>query len=500
VGAVALLTYLLHGFRGELTRDLGIYSYAGQQVAEGVPPYLGVLNRAGPLAHAIPGVGVGLARVVGLDDVVTMRVLFLLLATLTVCVVYLLARDLFRSRSAGLVAAGVFLTFHGFIHYATNGPREKTPMTLFIASALWAATHRRWFTAGVFVSLATLCLQIGFFATFTACVAAAVLLGSGERLRALTRLLAGGAVPVAVGAVWFALAGSLRESVDAFLLINLRYTEPDPPGQYVDLLWQDALEAYGLSIWLLIGGVLALLVRALTALRPETRRTDPSVLGLAALGVGAVAGMLWNLRDYDAWPDLFPLLPFAAVGLAGLVPLVSRRTSARVGRVVVAATVLVTVGIAAQWSLSTRADTLERQREAVAAVTGLLPDDATIASVEAPQPLVLTRRANWSRYQMFRGGLEDYVDDTWPGGLAGFARDLLAEEPDLVAVGATTYRPWREALEVSYVCVGSAPGWLWYAPADLDGADLDALRAAARGTDDGTCPPPAAQTTPAPPG
>ena len=36
-------------------------------------------------------------------------------------------------------------------------------MTLFIAVALWAVAKRRWFTAGLFVSLATLCLQIAFF-------------------------------------------------------------------------------------------------------------------------------------------------------------------------------------------------------------------------------------------------------------------------------------------------------------------------------------------------
>ena len=62
-GAVAVVVYTLHGFHGALTRDLGIYAYAGQQVADGVPPYLGVLNRAGPLAHVLPGVGALVARV-----------------------------------------------------------------------------------------------------------------------------------------------------------------------------------------------------------------------------------------------------------------------------------------------------------------------------------------------------------------------------------------------------------------------------------------------------
>ena len=54
----SLVVFALHGTEGMLSRDLGIYAYAGQQVADGVPPYVGVLNRAGPLAHVLPGVGV----------------------------------------------------------------------------------------------------------------------------------------------------------------------------------------------------------------------------------------------------------------------------------------------------------------------------------------------------------------------------------------------------------------------------------------------------------
>ena len=74
VAGVSLVVYVLHGFHGMLTRDLSIYSYAGQQVADGVPPYLGVLNRAGPLAHVLPGVGALVARRGGLDDGSTMLV------------------------------------------------------------------------------------------------------------------------------------------------------------------------------------------------------------------------------------------------------------------------------------------------------------------------------------------------------------------------------------------------------------------------------------------
>ena len=150
----------------------------------------------------------------------TLRLLFLALATLCVCAVYTLGRDVFTSRLAGLVTASAFLTFFGFIEYASNGPREKTPMTLFIALALWAVARRRWFTAGLFVSLATLCLQIAFFSSFAAVVAGALFLAHGERLKSLVRVALGGAVPVAILGIWFALAGSLRESLDAFVPIN----------------------------------------------------------------------------------------------------------------------------------------------------------------------------------------------------------------------------------------------------------------------------------------
>jgi hypothetical protein len=490
VGAVALVTYALHGLHGYLSRDLGLYAYAGQQVAEGVPPYVGVLNRAGPLAHALPGVGALLARITGLDDVVTMRALFLVLATLTVCVVYLLARALFASRLAGLVGAATFLTFQGFIHYATSGPREKTPMTLFVACALWAVAARRWFTAGVFVSLATLCLQIGFFAPFAATVAGALLLASGERVRALGRVALGGCVPPAVLAVWFAATGSLGVAVDAFLVINLRYTEADPPSRDLALLWQDAQDAYGPSLWLLVGGLAALLARALTALRPSVRRDDPSVLVLAAFAVGALSGMLWNLRDYDAWPDLFPLLPFAAVGVAGLVPLAERHLALSVVTGVVTVGVVSAVAVAGHWSWTTRDDDLVRQRAAVAEVLRQLPPGAEVASLEAPQPLVLTQRANWSRHQMLRGGLEDQLEDTWPGGREGFVRDLLAERPELIAVGAITWAPWRAGIETAYTCIGTGPGWYWYAPSSLPADQRADLERAAASWSSVPCRPP----------
>ena len=479
VAGVSLVVYVLHGFQGMLTRDLGIYAYAGQQVADGVPPYLGVLNRAGPLAHVLPGVGALVARLGGLDDVITMRVLFMLMATAAVCVSYLLGRDLFRSRGAGLVTASAMLAVHGFIQYASNGPREKTPMTLFVIGALWAVTHRRWFTAGVLTSLATLCLQTAFFSTFTAVAVGALLLATGGRIRALARIAVGGLVPVAVLGAWFALAGSLGAAWDGFYAINRRYTVPNPLDAERELVWDDLQLAYGVTVWLVLAGTLLLPLVSLAAVSRRARAAEPGLAVLPAMTAGLVAGLAWILQEYDAWADLFPVLPFAAVGLgAGFAVathgLARRRRDAVAGVLAAAAVVM-----ALAYSLSTRDDSLQDQREATDAVLATLPADATITSIEAPQPLVLTGRTNPTRYQMFRSGLQDYMEDTWPGGLDGFKRDLVADGPDLVAVGETVSRRWRASIQPDYVYVGSAPLWDWYARASLGDETIAELRAAA---------------------
>ena len=502
VAVVAFVVYLLHGLEGYLTRDLGLYTYAGQQVADGVAPYLGVLNRAGPFAHVFPGVGVWVARLGGLDEITTIRALFLLLATACTTAVYVLGRDLFvrdlvTRRLTGAVGAAVFLGLHGFIEYASNGPREKTPMTLFVTLALWAVVRRRWTTAGIFVSLATLCLQIAFFPAIAATVTGALLLAVPGRLRALLRIALGGAVPVTVLAVWFALAGSLRESVDAFFLINLRYTTPDPPLEDLDRVREDALIAYGdVWVWLLLGGATLLTVAALLCAVPAVRRREPGIVVMPALAAGLALGLWWSSRDYDSWADLFPLLPFAVVGIASMVPLLAEALPPRALRVLALVATVASVVSSAYWSVTTRDPSLEVQRRAVDAIFDELPGDATVTSVEAPQPLVLIGGTNPTRHQMFRSGLQDYVDDTWPGGLDGFARDLVDQRPTLVSVGDRTFDYWRDAISPAYVCVGTGPGWSWWADGSLDETTITALRGVTGYTSPEDCARYAAATSP----
>ena len=480
VGAVALLTYALHGIHGQLTRDLGIYSYAGERFAHGVPPYVAVVNRAGPLAHILPGIGAIFARLAGLDSLLTMRVLFMLFAVASVGAMFVLAKDLFRSRTAGLVAAAAMLSFHGFIQYASNGPREKTPMTLFLICTLWAVTRRRWFTAGLFVSLATLCLQISFFPAVVAALLGALTLIPRARWQAVGKVLLGGAIPPALYLVYAAVVGAVAETVTGFLLLNMSYTPADSmsPSRFHEL-WVGMHLAYGSSIWVLVAGLVALLALAPLAFVGPFRAAHPWAPEVAVFAVAAVAAAAWTWHDYDAWPDLFPLLPFAALGVGALFALLPRRLPAAARTVTAAVLCVAMLATAVGYSVTARNDELRVQQRSVDAVLGQLPPGTRVLSIEAPQPLVLANKINPTRYQMVTNGMWDYIDHVWPGGLFGYRWWIRKSGPPLVALSEGASTTWQTTLNKDYELVGGAPQFWWYARRDLGADTLNRLREAA---------------------
>jgi hypothetical protein len=132
--------------------------------------------------------------------------------------------------------------------------------------------------------------------------------------------------------------------------------------------------------------------------------------------------------------------------------------------------------LALVFSVTQRSHVLVDQRNAVTAALAQLPADATIVTMNAPQPLVLSGKRNPTRFMMFTGGLDQYMDDTWPGGLRQFGRELDHGKPTLVAMGVPS-RVWlKHAVKANYVRVGKAPGWVWFARKSLGEAELRRLR------------------------
>jgi len=480
LAAMGTVVFLLHGYGGILTRDLALYAYGGQQFAEGVPPFVAVLNRAGPLAHMVPGVGTWVGRLLGADsgadDLMAMRVLMTVLSAIAVWVVYLLTRDAFGSRVAGVAAATSLLAFQGFVTYATGGPREKTTMMLLMALALWAVVHRRWGWAGVAVALATLTWQPVFFGGAGAAAAGALLVrGRRGTLVALVRFAVGGLVTLLVFVVYYVLVDALQEFWDAFYGINSTYTQQASLLRYLAYDPTEIFDGFGWSLWLILLGLGAMIALGAVRLR-RADRDDPHDVAVVALGGGTLVSLLWSFNVFNGWADAVFVLPLAAAGLGGLVHHVAGRVPTRAVAVATAYAVVATVAAGAN-AWATRDERLGPMTDVNEQVVDIVGPDATYMSIGAPQPLVFGRERNWIYHQMFIGGLYEYVDDTWPGGLDGLADDMRAERPTIVTVDHLEWYEFAQpVLEEDYVELGTTYLMTWYADASLPREELDRLR------------------------
>ncbi|MGZ5404212.1 MAG: hypothetical protein ACXWDL_06150 [Nocardioides sp.] len=475
---VGIGIFLLHGFGGLLTRDLALYAYGGQQFAEGVPPYVAVLNRAGPLAHMVPGFGAMIARAIGTDDLLTMRALMMVLSAVAVWLTYLLGRDAFRSRVAGITSAVTLLTFQGFVTYATGGPREKTTMLLLVVCALLAVVHRRWAWAGAAVALATLTWQPAFFAATTA-VVAAVLVGlpRWHKLRGLLAFGLGGVLVSGAMLAYFWWVDELQAFFDGFLLLNATSTEQTGLTEYLDMAPAAMAEGFGWSLWLLLAGLLAtvgLAVRAWIA-GDRTEAADAGVIGMGAATLGA---LIWSLGVFNGWADAVFVLPLAAVGVGGLVHTVASLIEPRRATAIVAAYAVVALVATGIDTWSTRPDDLGPMRAETEAVLAAAGPDATLLSVGAPQPLVFGQLRNPLRHQMFIDGLSEYLDETWPGGLDAMAAVVRRDTPTFITMDHPTWYGWvRPVILEHYRKIGTTLDFTWYVERSVGEAEITRLTA-----------------------
>jgi hypothetical protein len=464
VGIVALLVYGLHGYDGILNRDLGVFTYGGEQVARGVPPYVGIFNSVGPLADAVPGLAIWLGHFVDADPILSARLLFTVLSALCCALLCVLARDALGSRAAGFIAPAVFLTFEDFLHLASDGPREKTTMLVFLLACLILLGRRRWALAGACAALATLTWQPVFAVTLGAMAAAVLLDQQDRRARILLRFTMGGLVPSAATVCYFLGAGALSRAIDGFIVINVDYTEQPSALTRPHAIWTMEWASYHWSLPLAIAGLVLLVAlgaEALPRARPPT--ASPEARRLVACAAGGVVGTAWTLLVVNGGPDLFVLLPFAALGLAATGVIVLGHLSRRTALAGTVAVVSLGVLVAGLDSVTTRDDKLILQRADVDAVLGTQPRDVTVVSLNAPQVLALAGRESPVPYQIMSSSQQRYLDGTYPGGIHGFLGTLTVLHPTFVAVSRSFKDPWPDSwLATDYWRIGGGAGWTWY--------------------------------------
>lgn len=477
----ALAVYALHGFQSGLSRDSAFYVYAGQEVAAGAAPYVEQMNRAGPLAHLLPGLGVLLAGWLDIGDVYGIRVVYWVISALGTALVYRVGAAAFTSRNAGHVSAAAMLSFLGFAAFATSGPQSKTPIVLFLAWALLLLIQRRWLTAGIVTALATLTWQPVLFAIAPGALLACLFaLGGGrERLAALLRYAIGGLLTLLAVSAYFLAMRALPEFLDGFLLANIQYTEQGGIAGDAGEAWSLVLEGYRWSSWVLVIGMVLLVLAGLFALIPRHQARDrwvrQSTLVLLATLIG---GSLWSYRAFNGWADAFVVLPLAALGFGALMGQLSRGWAAVPATLMTLVCVVASVA-ATSWSMwDTRSEVILDQELATEAVFSRLPADATAVTSQAPHALALSGVRNISRYQLFTNGMDAYIDANWDGGLEGYAEWIVEQNPTVLTVNGDGMPTWfADVVKPEFDYVGRAPGFFVYVNTSVDADTRAAISA-----------------------
>jgi hypothetical protein len=434
---VAVLVFTRFGAGGHLSRDEAIYTYAGQQIAHGVAPYAGIFDPKAPLGQLLAGLGAAIADVVHGGDLTAIRITFLVAGCLTVGAVYLLGLALFGSVLAAAGSAATFLSFEGFAADALGGPDAKTPGVLFAVLAMLLLVHRRWFWGAVAGALAALAWQ-PLLVYVLAAVAGAWLCERGRARRAaLLRVVAGTAIPVAALALGLWIADAVPDAVEAAVRFPLSGIQrgQESLATRLDVIRETAARWYGpVQLW---GGLVAFAV--VTVLRVRQRRReglrrvleDPVVWAVGSTFLGMA---LFPLTDFQGYPDVYPLLPYAAIGLGGALglavaavrrPGARRWATAAAAAAIVAALVVTTV----QFSEPDLAGPALAAQRADAAAIEALAGGGKLYVIGDPTPLVLTRRRNPDRYIYLGSGVAEWKVHHTPGGWAGWQREIRASRP-----------------------------------------------------------------------
>ena len=408
-GAVASLLvgaalFSRFGIHGALARDEAVYAYGGQQLSRGVPFYASIVDQKTPGAAYLAGLGDALG---GFDGI---RIAFFVCACLTVVAVYLLGLALWGSVLGALAGAVVFASFHGFAADALSGPDAKTPGILLAVLSMQLVLRRRWFWAGVCGAVAFLFWQPLLIYLAVAVVAA--------RRRSV---VLGAAIPLAVTVVYFAITGALGDFVQAAFAFPVEglHRTPETVGQRLGHIAAVVHAHYdAVLVW---SGIVLLVV--LAALRRWW-----VVLGSFA----AIAA--FSALDFQGYPDVYPLLPYAALGVGGAVTIARRLRPVAVAALVVL--------VAASWTQFAGDGGLVAQRAEAADIQRLLEPGDRIYALGDPTALVLTGRRNPNRYVFLASGVAAWDEAHTAGGFGGWMAGIRAADPAVIVLHG-----WRGTLE-----------------------------------------------------
>jgi hypothetical protein len=164
----------------------------------------------------------------------------------------------------------------------------------------------------------------------------------------------------------------------------------------------------------------------------------------AALLLSFAAFVIWSLWDFQGYPDLYVLLPYAALGFGWLLYLALQnlpeiKESRTILQKVCFLLLCIILLSSAALNYRMRSENgLVEQLQWAQQVEAQYGTDAKLISIGVPQILVLLHRTNPNPYVWINQGVDNKINADTPGGFEGWIEELERYDPDVIVFGRTT--------------------------------------------------------------
>jgi len=431
--------------------DRANWDYMAQVIARGGVPYRDVVNIKSPFSAYIGAAAIVAMQPFKVRDVLAIRIIFILLAALTVAVTFLVVRAYFDDFRAALLAATIMVGFHAFVALNGGGIQPKTPMILFGLFTLYAIACEHPLIAGVMGMLSALSWQPGLLFVGVAGLAFSRYLTSWRDMKAV-KLIAGAFIPLCIALGYFWISGALRDLYAWTIDFNARIYAPTEARSLADFFEHLSKLVFGnyqdarIYFYLAIAGVIGTLLKE--ALGKERRRRFLERARGHAIVVAAITYFAFCMIDIQGAPDLIPLLPFVAAFAAIAIMFIIRQEANLILRLwpkldraaienfttVAVVGVILVIGLRGTLSREIEFPTLHDQDVDVQSIVSNLQPGDKIFVHGRTEILELSGLTNASKHFLLDRGKDRYLDIVEPGGFDGWLQRLKADRPKVVVL------------------------------------------------------------------
>jgi hypothetical protein len=469
IGAAVMLMY--SPLQQTEVSDQAVYDYMAQCIVRGQVPYRDVIDSKGPGSLYISALVMFAGKAIGLQDIIAVRMFYVLLVGALCAVTYFVAEVYLRSRIAAIIAFTLPLTSQQFAEMMVAGTRPKLPMILFGLLTLFSIAQDKPFWAGVWSMLSCLCWQPGLAFTGVALLMFSRYLTSWRDKRAL-KVLAGAAIPFVLVIGYFYFASALRDLWTWTVHYNYTVYMPEanvPPSVALAQVWRLSKLAMGANIIWIKLSIVGLVIYAIERLWRRFKEKTffaASDLFRDAILIPPMIHLGFCVINWQGEEFLIPFFPFVGMFAGYFVITVSRTITAvpRLERnrlivrliewapVIPLALILASALNNAKNYQLEPGRMLQDQQAAFKAASDVLGPDDKIYVHGTVELLVLLHRTNMNPYIFLPLGKDDYIGSKSPGGFRDILDEMEAQAPKVIALSrlrTVTHRDdllaWAEA-------------------------------------------------------